>query len=50
MNRNLEKDVLKRILQDLNLLKTGITITQVIMILVLIFQGILTMLLLQKQL
>ena len=48
MDKNLEKDLFKRILQDLDILKTGITVTQVIMILVLIFQGILTMLLLQK--
>ena len=48
MDKKLEKDLFKRILQDLDILKTGITVTQVIMILVLIFQGILTMLLLQK--
>lgn len=48
MNRKLQQDVYTRIVRDLDLLKKGITATQIIIVLVLVFQGILTLILLKQ--
>lgn len=48
MNQDLRKKVYERFLHDLNLLKNGVTIVQVMVLLVLIFQGILTLILLKR--
>lgn len=49
MNKEMDSKVHRRLLDDLNLLKTGIQIIQVITVLILIFLLLITLILLKQQ-